>query len=295
MNRESVATVVVCVTCLLAVSTAASTLDSSVTTDPDEVIDLDSESLPVGTDGAESLKSQVQSEGTDGETGTGGDDGEQSSAAANGRPGSGDAAGRAAEPGAGEAERAGSGDGSAEAGGSNDGSTQSGGSGSGEQQAAGGPVESLLDRLLELLQAFLDALVRFVPVALALGVLALAVRHRDRLRAAVRDRLEAWGLVDGPGEERARAPRAPAAPTNDVAEAWYEFVDALGLGDVRSRAPRECAARARAEGVDDAVVEDVTEPFEEVTYAHRPVTESRKERARSALERFRSQYDGGRR
>ncbi|WP_267642388.1 DUF4129 domain-containing protein [Haloarchaeobius amylolyticus] len=303
MNWESLLTVAVALCCVFAISTAATSLESSVTTDPDEVIDLDETGIPIGTDSAVSLKSQVQSEGTPNATSTGGGtrDGDQGTDGSEGTDGESVSAGEGeqttvvaggqSEPDSRERDGDGDpGDGEeSDSGGSAAGTpTQATGPGAGQEQGLG-PGESTTSLLERLLAALLALLRRLAPALLALGLLALAFRYRDRLGALLRDRLERWGVIDPGTEESSDPPPAPA-PRNQVSEAWYEFVEALGLGDVRSRAPRECAAVARAQGVDEETVDAITEPFEAVRYGQEPVTEARRERARDGLRRFRANH-----
>ncbi|MFC6955397.1 DUF4129 domain-containing protein [Halorubellus litoreus] len=297
MNWESVATVAVCVACLFAVSTAATTMESTVTTNPDDVIDIDSSELPIGSESAVEVKSQVQSEGGPGDDGGGQQQSDGGQAAESGS-GSGDSTARSA--GESEQSSASGGDGGEGSGGDASGDEQESASSGGASGSSSAPsvVRSLLDRLVDVLQWLLGVLGSLLPVAALVTAVALAVRYRDALRAAIRARLADWGLVDSAASEdvggSATSVRTEPAPETDVAAAWYEFVEALGLGDVRSAAPHECAERAREAGVDASVVEDVNEPFEEVQYGRAPETEERRRRARNGLERFRAQYDGGR-
>ncbi|WP_435363077.1 DUF4129 domain-containing protein [Haloarchaeobius sp. DYHT-AS-18] len=279
MNWESLLTIGVALCCVFAISTAATSLESSVTTDPDEVIDLDETGIPIGTDNAVSLKSQVQSEGTpDTPSSAEPGDGDQTTA------GSGDGERTGADSGAGD--RSGGSD-SADQG-------QDTGLGAGEEQAGGPgtPPQSLLDKLLALLATLLDLLRVLVPAILALGLVALGIRHRDRLGDMLRERLERWGLIDPVVDEEPSEPPTRPDPTNQVSAAWYEFVEALGLGDARACAPRECADAARDEGVDEETIAALTEPFEEVRYGEEPVTDDRRRRARDGLERFRARHGG---
>ncbi|WP_439025432.1 DUF4129 domain-containing protein [Haloarchaeobius sp. DT45] len=298
MNWEPLLTLAVALCCVFAISTAATSLESSVTTDPDEVIDLDTSEIPIGTDSVVSLKSQVQSEGTP--------DTSQSSSTASSDGAEATQQSKVTGDGT-EQTSADGGDGDATASGGTSGSdseqaagggtqTQKQGLGADEETRQGpGTNESLLDRLLSLLAALLDLLRSLAPMLVGLALVALGVRHRDRLVAMLRDRLERWGLLDPASDDAAGEPPTEAAPTNQVSAAWYEFVETLGLGDVRSCAPRECAEVARAEGVDEETIDALTEPFEEVRYGEAPVTEDRRQRARRGLERFRARHDGDRR
>ncbi|WP_435317335.1 DUF4129 domain-containing protein [Haloarchaeobius sp. TZWSO28] len=291
MNWESLLTIGVALCCVFAISTAATSLESSVTTDPDEVIDLDETGIPIGTDNAVSLKSQVQSEGTP-DTSSSADPGDGQVEESSAEPGDGDQT----TAGSGDGERTGADSGAGDRSGGSDSANQGQdtGPGAGEEQAGGPgtPPQSLLDKLLALLAALLDLLRALVPAIVALGLVALGIRHRDRLGDMLRERLERWGLIDPVVDEEPSEPPTRPDPTNQVSAAWYEFVEALGLGDARACAPRECADAARDEGVDEETIAALTEPFEEVRYGEEPVTDDRRRRARDGLERFRARHGG---
>ncbi|WP_435362188.1 DUF4129 domain-containing protein [Haloarchaeobius sp. DFWS5] len=310
MNWEPLLTVAVALCCLLAVSTAATTLESSISTDPDDVIDIDSEKTPLGEDGVSSLKDQVQSDGTPNSSSS--EDGDEQRTTA--KPGEGDESMQTSDPSGsdddesmqtsdpsgsdgGESKPADSGTPNEEQAGGDGTPTEQQAAGSGAAESGGGSAgpPSLLELLMQLLRELLALLLSLAPVLFGLLCLGLAVHQRERLWASIRVYLERWGLVD-PADETVESPTVSSypAPQNEVAEAWYEFADALGFGDQISRAPQECAAAARDAGVDEETIADVTEPFEEVRYGQRPVTDERCRRAKNGLERFRAQHGGGR-
>ena len=61
MNTDRLFTAAIALCCIFALGTAASTLGSSVSTEPDEVVDVDYRSLPIEPDAAGELKRQANS------------------------------------------------------------------------------------------------------------------------------------------------------------------------------------------------------------------------------------------
>lgn len=285
MDPENILSVGLAVCLLFALGASANALGEAVSTDPDEVIDVDYASLPFNEDDAGELRDAVTGEDRNGPSREQGTDGQ-----------------RAVPDESGESTvetRSESGDGSApEAGGDNrqtavgadgdegpvDGGAAERGDGDGfrntEGQGTGpGSTEpSLLDRLLSLLG-------RLLPFVLLLAALALTYALRHRLRALLR-----------PGEETAtRASRDVtyvAEPEDEVSAAWYEMVATLGLDQELSKTPRECERAARESGADPSLVRTLTELYEQVRYADEPVTEERSRQARETVEQFKRQYGG---
>ncbi len=261
MNWNRLLTAAVAVCCLVAVGTAATTMDSSVSTEPEEAVQFDYSKLPVGAqDGVGQLRRQVST-----------DDPSAASGGVSDRKSNGDGGHRERRPES-EAKAADSGD-SKQVSGSERRQRQSGGGGS--QEAS----ESLLERLLDLLRALLA----YLPVAVGLLVLGgAAYLLRDRLA----------GLLGGDGGGRT-ADGGPAlgdpAPRNDVSRAWYEMVERVGLADRYDLTPDEHAARAAEKGVDPEAASALTRLFEEVRYGDAPVTDERRRRARERVQEIRAQ------
>lgn len=61
MNVDRVVALAVALACIVAMGVSATTLESSLSSDPDEVIDLDFENVPFGNDQAENIKNEVES------------------------------------------------------------------------------------------------------------------------------------------------------------------------------------------------------------------------------------------
>jgi hypothetical protein len=60
MNRERVAAVVVALACVASMGVASTTLESSLSSNPDEAIQLDYDNLPIGREEAKEVKQEVQ-------------------------------------------------------------------------------------------------------------------------------------------------------------------------------------------------------------------------------------------
>ncbi len=63
MNTDRLLTAGIALCCIFAIGTSASTLGSSVDTNPDDVVDVDYKSLPINPDDAGELKREAQSKG----------------------------------------------------------------------------------------------------------------------------------------------------------------------------------------------------------------------------------------
>lgn len=144
MNTDRLLTAGIALCCIFAIGTSASTLGSSVNTNPDEVVNVDYRSLPINPDDAGELKRKAQSKG---------------------------------EPKSSHAQSHGSNSESKRQ------KQQSSASDRQKQSKQSDSMErpELLDRLLELLRRLLRALVWLVPVVAVAGGVALGVRFRDRL------------------------------------------------------------------------------------------------------------------
>lgn len=264
MNSSRLAPVAVALLCITALGVSATTLETTLTTDPDEEIDPEYELLPIGQEDA--LTIQQEMDGTDeGDPGNG-QDGDPTDESED----------DPSDPDESDEESA---------------ASDSGDDGTGSSDDGTGTAPSapdLLDRLLALLLALLRVL---MPAAVVLASLALAVRYRERIAAAlaalvasgapddrspVRDEIEAW---------------PPAAPENPVDRAWVTMVRQAGLDRPAVMTPSECAAAAREAGLDPRAVADITDAFERVHYGGRPAS-AEAERAEDGLRRLQN-ADGG--
>ena len=256
------------VLCIAAVGMSATTLESSVSTVPDDVLDHDK--VPISKEDAAALEREVRSDGT-----------ERTGANGGGEPGEGDEQVQAREKKQAQAQKQRADD-------------------SGRQQEAqqnrqretgdgnGLTVEkrSWVDRLL----AFLE---QWWPVLLAVTVLVgLAYRYRERLAAtmaALVPRIGRGERDDGPGR-----PWADAAPRDEVSRAWLALARRTDVDRPRARTVREYADAAVEQGLNPDAVETVTREFEAVRYRGADVTDDRERRARESRARMGdSRTDGG--
>ena len=262
MNWNRLLTAAVAVCCLVAVGTAATTMDSSVSTEPEEAVQFDYSMLPVGAqDGVGQLRRQVSTDDPSAASGGG----------VSNRASDGDGSHRESRP-ASKAKAADGGD-----------PKQVSAAESGERRRSGGErkqeaTRSLLERLLELLRALLA----YLPAVLGLLVLGgAAYLLRDRLA----------GLLGGDEGRSAddRVTLGDPTPRNDVSRAWYEMVERVGLADRYDLTPDEHAERAAEKGVDPEAAASLTRLFEEVRYGDAPVTDERRRRARERVREIRTQ------
>ncbi|WP_436925498.1 DUF4129 domain-containing protein [Halosimplex amylolyticum] len=285
MDTERLFSVAAAVVLLAGIGASATTLQSTVETTPDDVIDVDSASLPISSDDVGEYADRLDSD-----SGSGGAAPDQSGdpSEPSGDSGDGDESESESESEDGDEGESGDEDGDGQLGGS---SEPTAGDHTGDRRTQGpGDLpgrdrQSLIEWLLSLLGAILAALLRALPVLVALGLLAVVVANRDRIAAALRER---FGRDDDLPDE-AGGPPLRAAPENEVERAWYEMAALVDGDGVETTSPRECARRAVAAGADRAAVERVTETFESVRYGHATVTPARRDRALDGLADVRSQ------
>ncbi|PSQ07262.1 DUF4129 domain-containing protein [Halobacteriales archaeon QS_6_71_20] len=256
---------------LLSVSTlgfAATSMEATLTTDPDEAIDLDWDRLPISEGDAAAVKDEIRR-----------GDGEDTGAPAAEDGGSGDGGGGSAS---GDGRSGASGDGGDAAPESRDGDGGTDGSGGGGEGAgvdsAAAPFagdSELPDRLSSLRVVLAAALVALVALVAA----ALAYRYRERLRAAFGAGPRAGGRsADGepwPGTE----------PSNPVDGAWVAMVRRLEPARPETTTAAECRRLARERHLDVEAVDAIATAFERVHYGDAAVAEEA-ERARAGLRRL---------
>lgn len=259
MSSGRVLTATVAVLCVLAIGVSATTLESSVGTDPDEAIDIEWDRLPIGEGQAAEIQQEVQRAGSAGSSGEGRATEDTQLPQ---RTGSGDSTGAASDDPSSEPQsRAASaeGDGAGTA-----------GTGSRASQGGTGSGGAVPDRppwnLLWLLAG-----VALLLVAATVGI---------------------WYIrgEDASGGPPVRADDSPPWPPEgdltEVDRAWLAVVQRLDLDRPWTKTPAEVEAAAREAGMDPEGVEAVTAAFAEVHYAGAPVTEPRLERARMGLSRL---------
>ena len=222
------ALVAVALLCVLTLGTAATTLESAVTTDPADEIDIDWDSVPIGQSTAADIREAIE---------------EESSSATD--TAETDLDGDSEAP----AERDAESDRSA---GASSSASDAGDSGS------AATAETLWDRLLALFAALLRVL---IPIAAILALALLAYRYRERLRG----RLTRTSPDDASGI--LPASRWPdGEPVTAVDRAWVAMVRAAGPERPETMTPAECAVAARESGLNEEAVELITSAFERVHY-----------------------------
>jgi hypothetical protein len=260
MSWERVADVGLAVALVFAFGVSAAAMDSAVTTDPNDVINLDTNLLPIGADQFGELKQEVVEPTATDDT----NDREQR------RSGSGQSDQQV------EQKQVGAGDATVQS------------NAASESQTA---TTSEIDWLQWLLRHLLQIALLLLGVIGAVVTGVLAGRNRDRLRELFDALLARLGLVDT-DEGAATEPDASTRPecSNEVARAWYDMVCCLGLDGESTKTPDECAARAVDAGYDPDAVRAVTEAFQSVRYGGYPVTEDLAAQTRAAIERIRERY-----
>lgn len=282
VNRDSALAVVLAVFCIGAAGVSATTMRSTLSQEPDDVVDIDFSKLPIGEDQGATAKDALEGEGSqqaaaakensegssDQKPNSGGQDDQQSQSSSSAREGQ--------EGNAGSSDRSGQSGQSSQSSGQSGQSAQEGGQ-SGTSDNSGtqkGGQPGLIDRLLNLL-----------PLLVLLVVLVLAYRYRHHLLALGLALASVFGSRET--GSAATGPQWPSeTPANEVHRAWLSMVDETGIDEPSRRTPAECAAAAIEAGLDPAAVRTLTETFEEVRYGGKPVTDERRERARRELDRL---------
>lgn len=299
MTRSRALTVLVAALAVSALGVTATSLEATLSTSPDEAIDLDFDRLPIGEDDAAAVKEEIEGGDEGGEAGQSSDaappdaEGSGSAESAADAPDAGDGATGPAEQGDGSDAQSSGGDGSGDRSSDDVGTSDrsSGGAGTEETASVGGSgddagldpgegaavsgEESLLDRLLRLLRTLL-------PLALLLALGWLAHRYRDRLLS-----LLGLGSADEPPAGSEAGPEAwPGGdPSTAVDRAWVTLVRRADPERPETTTTDECRALARERGLDREGVEAIATAFERVHYGGAPAAEEA-ERARAGLRRL---------
>ena len=287
MNRDVVLTVALALCCVFAIGTSATSLESAVSTKPSEVVEVDYASLPIDSADAERLRRQVEGAANGQLSGKPTNSNADSATAASAGGGEQDAQKRAGEAKDGNPKAQQSKDsGESQQSKQKQKRKQKKQTKQGQKSGSQPPEESLVERLLDLLAALFDLLLRALPL---LALAAVLIRYRRRIAA----RLAALVGRDRAEPNDGRAPPIDPDPGNEVASAWYEMVAGLGLDRDPARTPRECARRAVDAGLDREAVGGLTEAFEAVRYGDHPPTSELSTRARQSIRRLREQGFGG--
>lgn len=263
MDQDTLVTLTLALCCIIALGTAATALDSAVSTEPGDVINIDYESVPISAEDAEQLRERYEQSAEDG-----GDEPVERAEQSGDRESDSESAS--------DSDRSDAASDSADSSSDDSQSADSAESDSPESQ----PDRSWLDRLLALLEALLGVLLRVFAILLLVAAAIVAYGYSDRLPFA-RDDPE-------PSNEETDANFDPEPPSNEVIRAWYAMITSLDLPARREKTPHQYSAEAIDEGADPEAVSVLTNTFEEVRYGNRPATEDRIDRAQRGLERIRS-------
>ena len=276
-TRSTIATALA-VLCVVSMGVSATTLESTVRTNPDEVIDLDWERLPIGEEAAAELKAEMrENEGTV-TTERPDSGGQEREVAYRSRS---DAGGSEREVVTGSRSGTGARE-SLRVGGEREPVPLSSQQSAGEErestssrQPAGGvpPDRSPWDRLWLL-----------AAIALLAAVAAVGYRYVRRL--------DLVGTTTSDGPEPHQWP--PEEPATEVDRAWLAMVGRLDLDRPWTRTPAEVADAAVEAGMDPEGVYRVTAAFEEVHYGGSWIKSSHRKRVREGLERLGVAPEGGR-
>lgn len=276
MNGQRAMVVVLLIAALFVLGSLSASLEGTVSSTPDDAIDVDTNSLPFAGDGASEIADSYRS-AEDGTTGQVADSAEGGPAEAADADSAGDSEGgpggedgpNAGSDGPNGDREGGSGGQGQEGGGSGE-SGQSGGSGEGDSGA--GPGDGYAESLW-------DTIAQYVVLALALlALLALVAigrvlaRRREQLRARLRALAERYGLLGDSAGDDVAVPDGEGEAATVVERAWAEMLHDSGASPSPGDTPRECADAAIAAGGDPAAVEELTEMYERVRYGDGSVT-----------------------
>lgn len=256
MNRETGAWLAVALLSISAMGVSATTLESTMSTDANDVIDLDYDQVPIGQDTASDVMDEIEGDEREGEpaSSTTSNPGDQR-----------DAASTQPDEDQTQQQR----------------HQQQREQRQDERAETGLEPMSLLDRLLALLTALLPYL---LVLAAVLGAAGLAYRYRDRLLAAFEDP-DDEGDAEGPVPAAESDPRE-GSPAHAVERAWLGMVRRLDLDRPGTMTTSECASAAIEAGLDREAVKRLTETYEEVRYGDRPVTDQREAVAQESRDRL---------
>lgn len=278
MNRDTTVWLAVALLSVASLGVSATTIDTTLSTDANEVIDLDYDRVPIGQDHAGRLLDEIQQPTGDSEGAPAGrTDSDATSASTAAEANQGDRDPRQIQDSR-DADQAGA-TSDADSQGANGGDTAQGGASTDGGLGTATGVPSLLGRLLGLLLALVPYV---IGLALVLVAAALGYRYRERIRALVASATP----TDPADADPTDVGVFDAPPSNAVDRAWAAMVARLDVDRPATTTPRDLATRAVEAGLDREAVERLTETFEEVHYGDRPVTRDRERAARRSRRRL---------
>lgn len=261
--NDMLVSVAVGLLCIAAVGMSATTLDSSVSTEPDDIIDHDQ--FPISQDDAAELKKEVQSDGTNDKQGTHQKKKQKQSKSP-------------AEDGDKQVTKTKEGEGQSQQQKTTQVQQQ-------VQKKVGVEEQGLIDRLIDFLQ-------KWGPILLVVALVAgLAYRYRERLLALAAALVPQGSDDDDDDDSGPDRPWADVDPRDEISRAWLAIARRTNVESPRAKTTSEYADAAVEQGLSRDAVETVTREFEEVRYRGAEVTEERERRAKES----RDELDGSRR
>ncbi|WP_169302482.1 DUF4129 domain-containing protein [Halorientalis salina] len=287
MRFRRVLSVLLVAGCLFAFTSLAGSLDSSISGTPDDLIDVDSGLLPIDSgqvsDVSDSLNEAEQSS----------ENSDSSSASSQDAPPTEDGSAAAKTPGSGDetvtadAEPQGGAKGQSDDGGSDSSMQQDDGPGDKEGFGPAERGQTLLERLLQVLEQLLPVFVGL----LLLGAVALLLHYRDRIWSAIVRYLGPyipWG-----GETTGSNSPLSRPPANGIERAWLDMVRSADVDVDSSATPREYASAAVSGGLHQDPVWELTDLFERVRYGRGEITPKDVTHAERCLRESSGRSEGG--
>lgn len=264
MKRTRLVPALIALLAITSLSVASTTLDTSLTTDPDDEINPNWDTLPIGQSDAAAIQESIEA---------GDEDGERAEVADSESDDLGDQEEAEFDDADSDGEADGSEDDAAAGGSGGDVGAESD---SDDGTGTPGEERTLFDRLVALLSLLLRLLLPVVAI-LALGALTY------RYRAVLSDIFGSDSETVPTSEPRPAAERWPGTdPDNDVDRAWVAVIRRLDPDRPETTTPDECRALARVRDVDTDGVESIVSAFERVHYGGRSV-DTETDRAREGL------------
>jgi len=260
MNSDSYVSVAIAALCIIALGVSATTLESSLSTDPDDVIDLDWENLPISQDEAADVQREMQSEqSSDGNGGGSSDsDGGESSK------------GTSTETTQVQKQQE-----------QQEQQKQRDQQSDPQEQDPDG--DSFMPGQTTIWDILLDLLPWLVALAWLAAVCGTLYHYRKQVLALALAMLPR-GSEDGETDDG--DDWAAVEPANEVDRLWLRMVRGLDVDDPETTTPTEFAREAVRDGMDSDGVRALTGVFEEVRYGDTGVTEDRKRRARAGYRKL---------
>lgn len=265
MDSRQLVSLGVAVLCMTTIGVSATTLGSTISTNPDDAINVNFDTLPIGHDSAANIDKAVNSD----KRNTSQNVKEQPS-------GSRDPTRSDTNSHRQQRDR----QHKAITGGTSDQQTQASAPSQAQASSGGG---SRVQRLMDLLTKLLPYVLAALAFLLLVGVL---YRYRDRLAALLLLALDRVGLSSTDGHDVTTTPWDTVQLDDDVERSWYEMVTSVGIDRPWARTPAECRERALQAGLEPDAVRTLTETFREARYANRGPTERHERRARACLDRL---------